>query len=191
MNGNGKRQVGLRGKARRLNRIIEDVDNWFIILEGKEFNPPKNPDVKIWWDKHDNLVFGVRVEMHGFGEIYKICVLTSDKYLLSEIPRKMWRIVWDEIYNPDGQDAMNPLISTDDKEYEKRGLDPDNSLIFVCKWWPPDDYVNQLVLKRNFMTAPEFALWAKLIDDEHKKIGGRAPNYIIKEPFISVPDVVH
>lgn len=186
---NEKTQVSLRGKARRLNRIASAVENWYIMLDGREFNPPQYPDVKIWWDKHDNLVFGERVEMHGFGEIYKICVLTGHRYRLEEIPEKMWRTVWDEIYHSEGEeDACNPLISDDDNEYRKRGFDPENTIITVAKWWPPDDYVKQLVEKRNFMTAPEFEVYAKVIDRMHD---GKAPNYIDPNPFVSVPDRIH
>jgi len=89
--------------------------------------------------------------------------------------------VWDGIYNPDGQDACIPL----------EPVEQDGQLITIAKWWPPDDYVKQLIEKRNFMTTKEFEIWAKLIDNQHKIVGGKTPNYIDPKPFIQVSSRIH
>ena len=171
----------LKTKADTVNQWIEKVENWVIILEGKEYLP-KHPDAAaLYGFVYDNLVVGARVEMYGFGKIYKRVILASNEYDMMEIPVEMWHKTWDAFYNPVGQDAASPL-------------DPvvkDNQVITVARWWPPEDYVKQLIEKRNFMTTKEFAVWAKVIDDSHKLVGGKTPSYIDPKPFISVSKEIH
>jgi len=166
----------LQEKADDLSNHIEQVENWTIILDGVEYSPPQLGNGKVFWDMHDNLIFGGRVEMYGFGRIYKRCILTSNKYQLDEIPVGLWHEVWTSFYDTVGEDASSPL----DPVVEG------NQVITVARWWPPDDYVKQLVEKRNFMTTKEFQVWADVIDDKHKEVGGKTPNYIKRQPFVSV-----
>ena len=180
----------LQQKAADLNRMIEPVENWFICLQGKEYGPGGAAGPAIFWDKHENLLFGAKVEMEGFGKIYKTMILTSDRYQLSEIPKDRWEAVFLEIFNETG-DAQPPWVIENDRWYKNRGLNPKNTLAYRGKWWPPEDYVQQLVTKRNFMSVPEFMAYAQTIDGMHKDLGGKAPNYIVHEPFSQVPHKVH
>ncbi len=178
-------------KAKHLNSVIEDVANWFICLQGKEYGPGGKAGPIIFWDKDENLKFGAKVEMKGFGKIYKTMILTSDLYRLQEIPKDRWEVVFLEIFNETG-DASPPRVIDDDfiqnadQWYENRGLDPRNTLAYRGKWWPPPSYVQELVLKRNFMNVPEFIAYADTIDTMHRNLGGKAPNYVVHQPFVQV-----
>lgn len=163
--------------AFKLNKHIEKVENWIIVLEGKEFLPLHDNKASYYGAKYENLIFAARVEMFGFGRIYKRVILTSDKYDLIEIPQERWQQVWTQIYKPPKQDAMTPF----------EPVVVDNQIITVARWWPPNDYVKQLMEKRNFMTAPEFEAWANTIDGMHDKVGAKTPSYIKKRPYIQVP----
>ncbi len=180
----------LKEKAKNLNATIEDVANWFICLQGKEYRPGGLSGPLIFWDKDENLLFGAKVEMEGFGKIYKTMILTSDLYRLNEIPKDRWEVVFLEIFNETG-DASPPWVVDRDRWYENRGLDPRNTLAYRGKWWPPPSYVQDLVIKRNFMNVPEFIAYADTIDRMHRNLGGKAPNYVVHQPFVQVARKVH
>jgi len=96
-------------KINSLNAHIEDVRNWVLVFQEKEYGPDTLKEGTVFWDVHENLIFGGRVEMYGFGKIYKRVVLAGQGVMLEEIPTERWGKVWDGIYNPDGQDACIPL----------------------------------------------------------------------------------
>jgi len=58
-------------KIAALNKHIEEIYNWVLIFQGKEYSPDGLTEKCVFWDVHENLVFGGRVEMYGFGKIYK------------------------------------------------------------------------------------------------------------------------
>uniref|UniRef100_A0A6M3K750 Uncharacterized protein n=1 Tax=viral metagenome TaxID=1070528 RepID=A0A6M3K750_9ZZZZ len=168
--------MNLKQKAEKLNLWIEDVRNWTIILEGKEYLPTGPDGSQFYGFTHENLKVAARVEMYGFGKIYKKVILTSDKYQMEEIPVTMWHEVWSQIYNPNGQDAASPWLPQVDG----------NMVVTSAKWWPPDSYVKELVEKRNFMDTEEFKVWSDVIDQAHQDVGGKTPNYIKPKPFVVV-----
>jgi len=185
----------LKSKCDALNAWVEDVKNWIIILEKKEFLPTYKFSKARWWaTSHENIHVSARIEMYGFGKIYKLVGLGSDKYKLDEIPAEQWdKPVLSALFDPPGQDTILPdsIIFPESDAWPHLDPPPNTELIYRAKYWPPDTYVKDLVMKRNFMTAPEFEVWAKTIDDMHKDVGGKTPTYIIDKPVIQVPDTVH
>jgi hypothetical protein len=172
----------LRQTAHALNLWIEDVANWVIIIGGEEYPPIGLSGVRsLKQFTHENLVVGARVEMYDFGQIYKRVVLGSDKYDMMEMPEEEWHVVWDEIFAPDDQDMMNPSM----------GQVIDGQVTSMGKWWPPNDYVQQLQLKRNFMTLKQYEAYAQEIDKMHKGAGAKTPSYVIPKPFVAVPETIN
>lgn len=172
----------LTTKAFVLNTWIEDVKNWVIHLENQDYtlyDPKEVARLQLDRFMHENLVAIGRVMFRGFGKIYKELMMTSDKYQLRELPREHFAEIMTAFFSPPGQDGMNPMLVTTIH----------NCIIYEAKWWPPDDYVKQLVEKRNFMTLPEFQLWSILIDNKFKEVGGgrNVPNYIKHKPFSQFP----
>lgn len=169
-------------KAYVLNEWIEDVNNWVIHLDGKDYtryDPKEVARMKMDRFMYENLVAIGRVVFKGFGKIYKELMITSDKYKLSEIPGELIAKVLTAFFSPPDQDGMTP----------RTAVAFGNHIIWEAKWWPPGDYVKQLVEKRNFMTLPEFQVWAHIIDDKFHEVGGgnNVPNYITHKPFSQVP----
>lgn len=196
--------MSLRLKAEALNNFIEDVSHWLIILDGKMFRPRYSFTQRVdWWaTKHENFHICARVEMYGFGKIYKLIGIGNEVAPLTELfPKqkdddysKSWfDDIFDPFFDPPGQDTLLPdtIIFPNSEAWEYLNPPQGIQLIYRAKYWPLDDYVKELTLKRNFMTTDEFKTWADVIDQAHKKVGGKTPNYIKRNPFAQVPETVH
>lgn len=173
--------MGFPEKARMLNQFLENVENWFICLQGKVFQPPAfEKKLSHFFFKHENVIVGGQVEMYGFGEIYKTINIASDKYRLTEIPEEVIFSILDEVFS-DGENHVIPKMFI---------LDPDSKipkLQMKARWMPPPDYVKELREKRNFVTLQEFEALEPLLKQVYAHEGVKPPNYIDQQPFSQVP----
>jgi len=172
-------------KAIIRNEFMEQVENWFLCLQNKTYQPPsfeKTPER--FYMKHENVIVAGHVEFYGFGKVQKVVTVGSDKYRLDEIPEVIYHTIL-SAYFSDGETHLNPKLFIMDPEAQRP------KFRLVAYWEPPGDYVKQLKEKRNFVTHAEFMAIAPHLLKIYAEHGVKAPNYITDAPFIQVPDKVH
>lgn len=173
--------MDLAQKSKALNAFIEDVDNWVVARNKYVIWPETWKEHQMPSFTHENLIIAARVEMFGIGKVFKRLVLTSDKYLITEIPRAMRETVMDEVFSSETQDTLNPRSVTQ----------PDgNMLEYEARWVPPNDYYKKLMersLAKKIMTPQEWEVWQGVFLRQYGKFRKRPPNYVVREPFSQVP----
>lgn len=173
--------MSLQKRVEALNSFTENVENWFICLGGKVYHPPsfqKSP--KNFFFKHENVIVAAQVEMYGFEKVQKVATVGSDKYRLTEIPENIMEAILDGMFS-DGVNHTIPKIFLLDKHSKIP------KIRLVARWEPPGTYVKDLLEKRNFVTAEEFEKIRPYFDDVYDHFGVKIPNFIRKDPVVSVP----
>jgi len=165
-----------------LNNVIQDVKNWYFMIDGKTYRPPRYPDINFFMTDNDNLQVQARVELWTIGRIYKRLIIMGKKEKIEDMPEQRLITIFDALLSPKGQDATPPSCKP------VVGM---NSLMYIARYWPAGDYVKQLIEHRNFMSMPEFQKMSATLDKAFKTVGAKVPSYVKKEARIFVPRYLH
>lgn len=172
-------EPNLSKQLKALNEMIEDVKRWIFVLNNKEYPSPKYPDLRYYEIECENVQVRARVELWGIGRIYKRIIITGKGELLENMGEGPLTKVFERLLGPsDREDANLP----------SEPVFGDNQIMYIARYWPPGDYVKQLMEHRNFVTMPEFAAISDVLDKAYKAVGAgdKVPNYINPKPFMQV-----
>ena len=182
--------MNLQNKLTRLNAFIENPENWFFHLHGKDYYPPSfENSPSMFMRSKDNVRVAAYVLLKGLGSIYKVARVSSDKYWPGDFPEDVWATIADCFFT-NGEDHL-PIY--DDFFLAKpHSKDPkDIRVSLEAKWQPEGNWVKVLMEKRNFVTKQEFEAIEQALKGQYDKYGVKAPNYVTGERIVQVPGTIH